>query len=182
MKILKKIKASVGKIGKTCYKSCGDQRGSTIIELLISLAIVGLIVTAVAVAGTYSIKNTGEARFKQAATSLAQEVIEKSRIEKNRLGFISFGLAVGTDTYCFDEVPEFFDPDAGPTGTPPMPSSGVCGTGDVVSMAGSEFTREVVFTTGASIIEVEVNVSWNDGGNIRSVQLIQEFVEPNQDY
>lgn len=158
------------------FKKIRSETGSTIIELLISLMIVGLIVTAVAVAGTYSIKNTGEARFKQAATVLAQEVIEKSRAEKNRLGFLSFGSAVGTNTYCFDEVPELFDP---------MPTSGVCGTGEVVSIAGSDFTREVIFVAIGSpvtAVEIKVTVSWIDAEKTRSVELIQEFLKPNQGY
>jgi len=185
MKVLGKIQNFEILKNKFCKKwlfKFQTKAGSTIIELLISLMIAGLIVTAVAVAGTYSIKNTGEARFKQAATVLAQEVIEKSRAEKTRLGFVSFGNAVGTNIYCFDEVPEFFDPDAGPTGSPPMPSEGICGTGNVVNIAGSDFIREVSFTVSATVIEVDVNVSWDDSGNTRSVQLVQEFLKPNQGY
>ncbi len=150
--------------------------GSTIIELLISLMIVGLVVTAVASASTYSIKNTGEARFRQTAATLAQEAIEKSRNEKARLGFASFGSAVGSRTYCFDTIPASFD------ATPPMPSQGTCGTGETISLAGSEFTREVAFTTTPTIVTVEVNVSWSDSGNIRNVQLIQEFYQASQNY
>ena len=160
-------------------KKFKNQTGSTIIELLISLLIVGLVVTAVAAAGTYSIKNTGEARFRQAAAGLGQEVIEKSRSEKTRLGFLSFTEAVGTNIYCFDLIPASFDD---PTGTPPMPSSGNCGTGDVVSIAGADFIREVTFTSAATTVTVEVNVSWNDSGNMRNVQLIQEFSDANQNF
>lgn len=150
--------------------------GSTIIELLISLMVVGLVVTAVASASTYSIKNTGEARFRQAASTLAQEVLEKSKNEKTRLGFINFGSAVGSATYCFDTIPASFD------ASPPMPSQGVCGAGDTIPLAGTEFTREVIFTSTAALITVEVDVSWSDSGNIRHVELVQEFYPANQGY
>lgn len=148
--------------------------GSTIIELLISLMVVGLIVTAVAVSATYSIKNTGEARFKQVATTLGQEAIEKTINEKKRLGFISFSSAVGSNTYCFDTIPTAFD------ATPPMPVAGICDTNDVVSLAGTDFTREISFSTSATVVSAEVNVSWNDSGNIKNIELIQEFSAANQ--
>ncbi|MBU0974750.1 type II secretion system GspH family protein [Patescibacteria group bacterium] len=152
-----------------------NQNGSTIIELLISLMVVGLVVTAIAVASTYSIKNTGEARFRQVASTLAQEVLEKSRNEKTRLGFASFSNAVGSNTYCFNTIPNTF--------APLMPAPANCGPGDIVSLAGAEFTREVIFVTTASVVvTVEVNVSWSDSGNLRNVQLIQEFYPANQSF
>lgn len=148
--------------------------GSTIIELLISLMIVGLVVTAIAATGTYSIKNSGEARFKQVATTLGQEVIEKSRAEKNRLGFINFNNAVGENIYCFDTIPNDFTSD--------LPLSGVCGTDDVVNLAGTDFIREASFSSvDALTTEVEVNVLWNDSGNERSIQLIYQLTKPFQD-
>ncbi|NCN87732.1 MAG: hypothetical protein COZ34_04575 [Candidatus Pacebacteria bacterium CG_4_10_14_3_um_filter_34_15] len=158
-----------------------NQNGSTIIELLISLMVVGLVVTAVAVASTYSIKNTGEARFRQAASTLAQEVVEKSRSEKTRLGFVSFNSAVGSNTYCFDTIPAAFD-NSDPDDDYSMPAPGACSTGETISLAGSEFTREVVFDTSATSIIVEVNVSWSDSGNIRNIQIIQEFYPANYSY
>jgi len=146
------------------FKKYG-QKGSTIIELLIALMVVGLVVTAVAAAGTYSIKNTGEARFRQVATTLGQEVIEKSKNEKSRLGFINFINVVGDNTYCFDTVPADFETS--------LPASGTCASDDVVSLAGSDFIREVVFTTSVTEVNVEVNISWDDSGSPRTVQLVQ---------
>jgi len=159
-----------------------NQNGSTIIELLISLMVVGLVVTAVAVASTYSIKNTGEARFRQAASTLAQEVVEKSRSEKTRLGFVSFNSAVGSNTYCFDTIPAAFD-NSDPDDDYSMPAPGACSTGETISLAGSEFTREVSFsTTPGTVITATVNVSWSDSGNIRNIQIIQEFYPANYSY
>ncbi|MBP7740742.1 hypothetical protein KA089_00995 [Candidatus Woesebacteria bacterium] len=147
------------------FKSKKLQQGSTIIELLISLMVVGLVVTAVAAASTYSIKNTGEARFRQVATTLGQEVIEKSRNEKSRLGFINFSNLVGDNAYCFDTVPADFQTS--------LPTAGLCGSTEVVSVAGSDFTREVTFTSTATEVVVEVDISWDDSGSPRTVQLVQ---------
>jgi len=145
-----------------------NQRGSTIIELLIALMVVGLVVTAIVASGSYSIKNTGEARFKQVATTLAQEVIEKSRAEKNRLGFVNFKNIVGTNTYCFNTIPATFD----------SLTAGNCGAS--FSSTGASFTREVSFSNPEStIIEVEATVSWNDADDTRSVVLTQEFKQAN---
>jgi len=134
--------------------------------------IVGLIVTAIAVAGTYSVKNTGEARFKQVATNLAQEVIEKSRTEKDRLGFLNFNNAVGEKTYCFNSIPNDYNV---------LPNPGSCVIGDVVTVAGADFTREVIFSfKDVLTTEIEVNVYWSDADNTRSVQLIQQLTKPYQ--
>lgn len=156
-------------------KILASKKGSTIIELLISLMIVGLITIAVAVAATQSIKNTGEARFKQAATVLAQEVIEKSRGEKNRMGFPNFRDAVGSNTYCFDSMPSDFDS---------LPGIGSCSGSEDIERAGGSFFRNVRFSYDPSseTVQITVAVSWNDSGNTRTVELVHELVKPSQGY
>jgi prepilin-type N-terminal cleavage/methylation domain-containing protein len=153
-------------------------RGSTLIELIIAVMVVGLILTAVANAVTHSVKNTGEARFKQVATVLAQEIMENVRSEKNRVGMINLKNALISESYCFPAVPGGFN------STPPI---GECNDEQGIEMAGTEFFRNAyVVNSGVGIsndpndpysMTVTVVVSWYDSANLKSVELIQEFQE-----
>lgn len=160
-----------------------NKKGSTIIELLISLVIVGLVVTAVATSATYSIKNTGEAKNRQFATSLAQQVVEKSRVEKNSMGFPNFKNAVGANTYCFDTIPSDFTPASLAT----LTLNG-CNVGEVVAAGGIDFTRYATFSPldtdsppdlEIDTIEIEVFVEWTESGDTRSVQVTNQLVKPS---
>jgi len=163
----------ISKITKLCAT-----RGSTLIELIIAVMVVGLILTAVANAVTHSVKNDGEARYKQVATTLGQEVIENIRSEKNRLGMVNLMNILGTQTYCFQDLP-------GELAT--TPPTGACGTAQAIQMAGTDFFRNTtVVSTGAGLatnpndpytMNVTVAVSWYDGANLKSVELIQRFQE-----
>ena len=82
-----------------------QQTGSTLIELIIAVMVVGLVITAVANTATHSVKNSGEARYKQVATALGQEAIEFIRGEKNRLGLINLKNNLITADYCFSSIP-----------------------------------------------------------------------------
>lgn len=154
------------------------QRGSTIIELLIAVMVVGLIVTAVASAVTYSIKNTGESRYRQVSTILGQQVVEFVRGEKNRLGITNLGIfnTTGiTRDYCFSTLPSDLDTE---------PTQGQCTQSNVINMAGTNFTRDVSITSGGAgtrtpfdpyYLNIVVTVSWTDGTEIRQIELVQEF-------
>lgn len=149
------------------FKKFSSMRGSTIIELLIAVMIVGLIITAVANAVTTSIKNTGESRFRQNATVLGQQVIEHLRTQKNELGMVNFKNSLTPGDYCYADINN--------------PISGLCDA-QVVTMAGAEFKRDVLVASGGTgtrvdpyYLNVTVTVSWQDGTETRSVELIQEF-------
>lgn len=148
--------------------------GSSLIELIISVMVVGLVVTAVAAASSYSIKNTGEARYKQVATTLGQEVIELMRSEKHRLGYINFDNAFSSSDYCFISpvITDFGDDNATLNSI-----SGDCDVNETIVIAGGTFTRQAAVTHPSEITRVVVTVSWDDGDDTRSVELIQEFKE-----
>lgn len=163
----------ISKITKLCAST-----GSTLIELIIAVMVVGLILTAVANAVTHSVKNDGEARYKQVATALGQEVIENIRSEKNKLGMVNLITILGNQTYCFQDLP-------GELTT--TPAAGTCGTLEGIQMAGTDFFRNAtVVSTGVGLatnptdpytLNVTVTVSWYDGANLKSVELIQRFQE-----
>lgn len=149
-------------------------QGSTLIELLVAVMVVGLIVTAVAITVTNSIKNTGEARFKQVATSLGQEVIEFVRSEKNRIGVENLKNTLAANTYCFNTLPADLSV---------SPASGACGSA-TFPMAGVDFKREAVVTISSNptVITLVVTVYWNDGATVKSVELEQRLQQANTDY
>lgn len=146
--------------------------GSTLIELIIAVMVVGLIVTAVANAVTHSIKNTGEARFQQVATVLGQQVVEHFRIQKNSLGMINLYNSLSAQTYCYSDIDN--------------PSSGTCGPADTITMAGTDFTREVAVLKGGAgttndpyYLTLTVTVEWQDGTTARNIELVQQLKQAN---
>ena len=152
-----------------------NNRGSTIIELLIAVMVVGLIVTAVANAVTFSIKNTGESRYRQVATILGQQVIEFVRGERNRKGLLNLKNTLVSGTYCFKTIPANLD-------TTPTPGQCSESLADYIPMAGTNFLREVTVSVGGApeySMLVTTTVSWADGIETRQVELIQEFENTN---
>ena len=152
-----------------------NNRGSTIIELLIAVMVVGLIVTVVANAVTFSIKNTGESRYRQVATILGQQVIEFVRGERNRKGLLNLKNTLVSGTYCFKTIPTNLDT---------TPTQGICDEDidDYIPMAGTNFLREVTVSVGGApeySMLVTTTVSWTDGTETRQVELIQEFENTN---
>lgn len=137
--------------------------GSTLIELLIATMVTGLVVTAVAAMATYSVKNTGESSYKSAATTLAQDVIELARNDRDGRGFIAFKSDAAAGIYCFNTLPNSFAA---------LPSQGDCGSNTFV-FAGATFQRELVIVQAVDSVRLEVTVSWQDGTINRSTELIQ---------
>jgi type II secretory pathway pseudopilin PulG len=142
--------------------------GSTIVELLIAVMVVGLIVTAVANAVTFSIKNTAESRFRQVATILGQQVIENFRSQKQESGIVNFSNRFSDLNYCYSDIS--------------APTSGICDNTQVIIMAGTEFKRDVAVLKGGDgsranpyFINFTIAVSWMDGAEQRQVELIQQL-------
>lgn len=145
-------------------------KGSTIIELLIATMVVGLIVTAVANVVTYSIKNTGESRFRQTATILGQQVIEHFWGRKNAEGIIALSDTLSSGINCYSDIDN--------------PTTGSCGPTQVITMAGTNFEREVSITKGGDgtrddpyFINLVATVTWLDGDEARQVELIQQLMQ-----
>lgn len=79
-----------------------SQQGSAIVEVLIATAVVGLVVTAIAVALTFSAHNTAQVRYREAATAFGQDLIEVMRKERKFIGWPAlYGeFAEGTTHFC----------------------------------------------------------------------------------
>ncbi len=141
--------------------------GQTIVEVLIAVAVMALVLTAVAAVLSMSVKNSAETRFKAVATQKAQQAVEVYRRERKVLGWTNFIANVGNGTYCLNELPTNSDEFK-------ALANGACGEG--IAEAGTEFTREaLVSQPAANVVRVVVTVSWQDGNRTRSVVVTQQL-------
>jgi len=137
-----------------------SSEGSSLIEILIATVVVGLVVTAIAVGMSHSVRNTAQSRYREVATKLAQDAQESFRRERNRLGWSQFVAVFDNPVYCFDQIPDVFMEETLAN------VAGACGTGQTVSVNESNvaFYREVrvVINDADGTAEVTVDMSWED--------------------
>lgn len=151
------------------------QPGSTIIEVLIALVLVGTVLTAVAVTLSRSVSNSASARYREIATTMAQDMVEVFHYERAKRswngstdGFHS--VVANNRTYCANDLAD--DSIADFQGSP-------C-TGNGVQVSGVGFRREMraVQTTINSneAVELTVTISWDAGNTGRQeVEVKQVF-------
>lgn len=159
-----------------------NNRGNTIIEVLIATLVIGTVMTAIAIGMTYSIKNTSEAQYREVGTSLASEPIEVLRHLRASFNWYAFSAALGAETdlvnaggyrYGYRYI------DTATVVTDPA-SAGIVGlrsTLTKVTVNSVEFTRKLHITVVSDDqITVQSVVSWSRNGTIESdVTLEQSF-------
>lgn len=151
------------------------QKGSSLIEVLIATFVVGVVVTAIASGMSYSVRNTAESRYREAATKLAQDVHDSFRRERNRVGWTQLANTLSTvaDNYCFMVIPDQFSAEQ------LAAMQGICGDADTTTVTGLSvgFLRDVTVNVTGSVITVNVTVSWQSDENRdpSSVELVQEL-------
>lgn len=147
-----------------------NQAGFGMVEVVVSLGIIGLILTAVAGGLSFSLNNTAEAKFRGIALSKSQEVMEVIRRERTIRGWDSFvqlfsGGTPGVYTYCLNTT-------ASIEHTTFPPATGACA--DTVSWDGNAFIRELtVDTTVIDRVEFTAIVYWQ--GRDKQIQLTQSL-------
>ena len=141
-------------------------KGSTLIEVLVAILIVGLVVTGVMLSITYSVKNSAEARYREVASQLAQDGMEVVKLRREVDEWSEFqDYAPGT--YCLA------------TSVAALSTAPPCT--DNVTNASKRFTRSVVITkagTNPQIVTATVTVTWQSDSNVNmNVQITQQFRE-----
>ncbi len=149
-----------------------NNRGNTIIEVLIATLVIGTVMTAIAIGMTYSIKNTSEAQYREVGTSLASEPIEVLRHLRASFNWYAFSAALGAeagDRYIHTET---VATDPASAGIVDLESSSA-----TVDVNGMQFTRMLRITVvSADQITVQSVVTWSRNGTIESdVTLEQSF-------
>lgn len=143
---------------KNFKKTIKNQRGSSIIELLIATMIVGSLVTAMAVGMTYTIKNSSEVRYRDASSVLAQDGIEYFRKERDVRGWdVFFNKIENGKTMCINTFPSAIT----------SATFGACGSNSTFTVSNIAYKREAKFTKNTSngSVKIEVTVTWNVGGS-----------------
>ncbi len=144
-----------------------QQRGSTLIELLIATMIVGTIVTAVAVGVSNSVKNNSEARYREIATLLAQQGMEVLRTERGNMGWITFHDSILEGDHC---MPAGMDELSDLSGN----------TADcIITEANFDFHRSVALSKNSGVdpsVTAVVTVQWERKAGVTSdVKVAQTF-------
>lgn len=66
-----------------------NNKGQSIIEVLVAFVILTFVLTGIVIAGLYSVRNTQFARNKSIATKLASEQLERVRVKRDSQGISS---------------------------------------------------------------------------------------------
>lgn len=142
--------------------------GFGIIEVLVSVAVIGTILTAVAAGLSMSLKTSAELKFRGIALNKAQAVIEAVRRERTILGWGAFlnlfeSGTSGVYTYCINDDDELQHDNF-------TLSLGACD--DTVAWDGNDFIRELtVDSTTPNQIEFVSTVYWE--GRNKQIELKQ---------
>lgn len=147
-----------------------SQLGSTLVEVILVTAVVATVLTALAASVSMSAQNTNRNQTTTMATSLAQEMLEVFHRERYALGWESFRTALGSGTYCLNDLP--------------ADSASFSNTANQ-ECAGTEFItdtnyqREAVVTISSDQVRVVSVVSWMDGHDEKQIEVEQIFKEIN---
>ncbi len=143
-----------------------NNRGNTIIEVLIATLVIGTVMTAIAIGMTYSIKNTSEAQYREVATTLASEPIEVLRYLRASTNWSAFSASLSQGTFYINETVFTDTTDLTASITP-------------VTLNNMQYFRKVIITKNPADpnkITVQSVVEWSRNGTITSdVTLEQNF-------
>lgn len=136
------------------------QQASTLIEVIISIAVVVLVLITLAASGTVVTRNQRFSERQAVATKYTQEAVEWAKNMRQQMGWPTLYDTVLTDSsagiasYCLATLPD--TPLAFASLTP-----SACQTTDII--AGTEFTRSFQFViVSPSEIKATVIVDWTD--------------------
>jgi len=153
-------------------KTRHSEMGFSLVEILVSTVMVGLVLTAVATVMTLSIKNAAQARYRETATQLAQAGMEFFNRENALLSWSSFAgfFPENANTYCLEALPA-----ATQLATI---NPGTCSAIETLQENGGVFTRQAIVSksaTNATDLQVSVITSWEDGARTVTVDVTKVF-------
>lgn len=126
------------------------KQGQVMIEMMLALAVLVLVALAAVQLTIKSVSNAGYSRRQSMASGHATAAVEWVRGQRDSLGWNQFSGYVGL--FCLNTL----------AWTP-----GACASGSTIP--GSVFTRQINIT-GSGNRNIEVNVTWDNGGKIASVK------------
>ena len=136
-----------------------SQLGSSLIEILISVAVISLILTTVAIGMSFSLQNTASIKYRSMAVQLANEATEALKRESALLRNPNFLGGATSGLICLDTLP---DPQVGFTPSA-VANHQACPT---FTQSRNQYQRSALCVADASGTFVDsclVKVSWFDG-------------------
>jgi Tfp pilus assembly protein PilV len=143
-------------------------KGQSLFEVVVAMGVIAMVIVALVLMSSLSVRNSNFARNKTLATRFAEEGVEWLRGERDAdfALFETRSLTTGK-TYCLINLD--------------WSKSGSCASGDVIPPA-TIFKREVLLTTstlpdGSPVVEVKVTVSWTDQQGTHNVNSSTDFTD-----
>ncbi|MBU1326709.1 hypothetical protein KKB64_01415 [Patescibacteria group bacterium] len=129
--------------------------GQMIVEIVVTISVVVLLVTALIVASTVAMHNIGSAKDKSTALSYAQEGMETTRDLRNSVSWSDFQGKIGT--WCLAEDKAW----------------SVAFGGSCPGNVGDKFTRSINLSWDADLghMNIQSTVSWEDRGTTQYTTL-----------
>lgn len=157
------------------------QKGNTLIELLISAAVISLVLIAVAMSMMFSLKREALNRYRQSGIELANQAIEHLNFRRAELGWEVFASTFGAgdeQSFCFGDA-------AGAVMEYPETECASNDEDHVIQLMSVAFLRDVYIEklTDTGVVRLKVTVTvrwWPDSQGERNYQLTREFTQ--QDY
>jgi Tfp pilus assembly protein PilV len=140
-----------------------EEKGQSLFEVVLALAIAALIIIAIVALATISIRNANFSRNQSLATRHAQESIEWLRGQRDE-DWDTFAVRALTPLWCLKSL----------SWTSAI--IGECGSSGFIS--DTIFKREVSFLIlDASSIDTEVKISWQDTQGLHETKTITTFTD-----
>lgn len=152
-----------------------NQSGSSLIEVLVAIAVVGVVLTAIAFSLSFSVKNSAQAEYRQIGSRYAQQAMEIIREQRSLLVWGAFVTALpeSTDYRCFSLDRTNFEE--------PFENAGsnlleITNCTLVHTEPRTDFQRVFrVIESTPEMVDIEVVVTWRDGEEVRSTNVRQRF-------
>lgn len=143
------------------------ERGQSLFELVVAIAVSAMVITAVTSLASNSIRNSTFSKNKSLAATYAQQATEWLRGQRDN-DINTFVAHAVTPTWCLSDLN---------WNTP-----GNCGADQVIT--GTLFSRQATFTVttqnGKDVIEADVIVSWSDSQGMHEVTSATNLVDWRQ--
>jgi len=140
-----------------------DEKGQSLFEVVLALAVAALIIIAIVALATISIRNANFSRNQSLTTRYAQEAIEWLRGQRDE-DWDAFAARALTPLWCLKSL-SWTDA-----------KIGECGSSDFIF--DTIFKREISFTIlDASNIDTAVKVYWEDAQGLHETKTVTTFTD-----
>lgn len=152
-----------------------QKHGSSIVEVIIAIAVVSIVITSVAAVISVSLQNTSRATAKVIGTKYTQEAIEYFRAQRTLMGWESFIAALqngnASPEYCLASLP--YSPVGGLDQVPNRPCS-LIEFADVHNLYKRDAEVRLGSVNGQQTVTIAVTTVWPDGAQFaRSTATVQ---------